>query len=111
MMKGVKRNRLPNRVNEDETFMASLAVARDNTINEGFNCFYIRCQPFNPAFVYSLILINNNNNIHLPLAGKHSWPHATRQHRNMQQTKIYSNKKETSDFYGTVSFDPVQMSQ
>ena len=24
---------------------------------------------------------------------------------------IYSNKKETSDFYGTVSFDPVKMSQ
>ena len=72
--------------------MASLAVAKYNTIKGGggggggVNCFYIR-QPFNPAFVYSLILINNN--IHLPLAGKHSWPHATRQHRNMQQTKIY----------------------
>ena len=24
---------------------------------------------------------------------------------------IYSNKKETSDFHGTVSFDPVKMSQ
>ena len=25
--------------------------------------------------------------------------------------KIYSNKKETSDFHGTVSFDPVKISQ
>ena len=24
---------------------------------------------------------------------------------------IYSNKKETSDFHGTVSFDPVKLSQ
>ena len=24
---------------------------------------------------------------------------------------IYSNKKETSDFHGTVSFDPVKISQ
>ena len=24
---------------------------------------------------------------------------------------VYSNKKETSDFHGTVSFDPVKMSQ
>ena len=24
---------------------------------------------------------------------------------------IYSNKKETSDFYGTVSFNPVKISQ
>ena len=27
------------------------------------------------------------------------------------QNIIYSNKKETSDFHGTVSFDPVKMSQ
>ena len=26
-------------------------------------------------------------------------------------TIIYSNKKDSSDFYGTVSFDPVEMSQ
>ena len=25
--------------------------------------------------------------------------------------KIYSNKKNTSDFHGTVSFDPIKMSQ
>ena len=25
--------------------------------------------------------------------------------------KIYSNKKETSDFHGTVSYDPVKISQ
>ena len=24
---------------------------------------------------------------------------------------IYSNKKDTSDFHGTVSFDPIKMSQ
>ena len=28
-----------------------------------------------------------------------------------QHTDIYSNKKETSDFHGTVSFDPVKISQ
>ena len=26
-------------------------------------------------------------------------------------TFIYSNKKDTSDFHGTVSFDPIKMSQ
>ena len=28
-----------------------------------------------------------------------------------QEKIIYSNKKETSDFHGTVSFDPVKMLQ
>ena len=28
-----------------------------------------------------------------------------------QKHVLYSNKKETSDFHGTVSFDPVKMSQ
>ena len=27
------------------------------------------------------------------------------------KTDIYSNKKDTSDFHGTVSFDPIKMSQ
>ena len=29
----------------------------------------------------------------------------------LRVTEIYSNKKETSDFHGTVPFDPVKMSQ
>ena len=27
------------------------------------------------------------------------------------ETLVYSNKKDTSDFHGTVSFDPIKMSQ
>ena len=29
----------------------------------------------------------------------------------LYMSNIYSNKKDTSDFYGTVSFDPVKISQ
>ena len=29
----------------------------------------------------------------------------------LDMSNIYSNKKDTSDFYGTVSFDPFKMSQ
>ena len=29
----------------------------------------------------------------------------------MNKVVIYSNKKDTSDFHGTVSFDPIKMSQ
>ena len=30
---------------------------------------------------------------------------------NLTPAYIYSNKKDTSDFHGTVSFDPIKMSQ
>ena len=33
------------------------------------------------------------------------------EHCNAQDYVIYSNKKETSDFYGTVSFDLFKISQ
>ena len=29
----------------------------------------------------------------------------------MYHSKLYSNKKDTSDFHGTVSFDPIKMSE
>ena len=31
--------------------------------------------------------------------------------RALDMSNIFSNKKDTSDFYGTVSFDPVKISQ
>ena len=35
----------------------------------------------------------------------------TKKKHNFAQLYIYSNKKETSDFHGTVSFDPAKMLQ
>ena len=57
------------------------------------------CFPFEVQYTSSLFTFINTNT-HTPKGGA---PIVWR--------NIYSNKKETSDFHGTVSFDPVKISQ
>ena len=42
---------------------------------------------------------------------KKEWECDRRRSKILEERLIHSNKKETSDFHGTVSFDPIKMSQ